>query len=120
MKNNPLTIIILGFFLGIVSSFLGIGGGFLLVPILIYLFHYSPHEAAATSIFSLCLYSAVGAVLQMVYGNIDWTALLWGGVGVIIGAQIGVRLSSKVSGAIILRMLALLLMVVGAQMLFFS
>ncbi|WP_347836259.1 sulfite exporter TauE/SafE family protein [Gracilibacillus sp. JCM 18860] len=68
----------LGFFMGILSSYLGIGGGWLLVPILIYTFRLSTHYAVATSIFSLCLYTSVGVVSQLFYSSIDWMIVAWG------------------------------------------
>ena len=74
----------LGILIGILSSYLGIGGGWLLVPILIYVFRVPAHFATATSIFSLCLYSTIGVLLQIFYGNIDWTAVIFGGMGVIV------------------------------------
>ncbi|MCM3568444.1 sulfite exporter TauE/SafE family protein [Neobacillus mesonae] len=108
----------LGLFMGILSSYLGIGGGWLLVPILIYGFKVPTHYATATSIFSLCLYTTVGVASQMYYGNIDWITVLWGGIGVIIGSQLGVFLSQKIPGKIIIQMLSVLLVVIGFRMFF--
>jgi uncharacterized protein len=106
----------LGFIMGILSSYLGIGGGWLLVPILIYFFGVSTHNATATSIFSLCLYSSIGVISQLYYSTIDWSAVFWGGLGVIIGAQFGVFLSQKIPGKVILQMLSVLLIVIGFRM----
>ncbi|MCM3763904.1 sulfite exporter TauE/SafE family protein [Neobacillus niacini] len=108
----------LGFFMGILSSYLGIGGGWLLVPILIYLYKVPTHNATATSIFSLALYSTVGVVSQIYYSSIDWTTVLWGGIGVIIGSQVGVALSQRIPGKMIIQMLSILLMVIGIRMYF--
>ncbi|MGE8205379.1 sulfite exporter TauE/SafE family protein [Heyndrickxia sp. NPDC080065] len=109
-------IIPLGFLMGVLSGYLGIGGGWLLVPILIYVFKVSTHIATATSIFSLTLYSSVGVISQMFYSSIDWMTVLWGGLGVIIGSQIGVLLSKKIPGKVILQMLSILLIVIGFRM----
>lgn len=108
----------LGFLMGVLSSYLGIGGGWLLVPILIYIFKVSTHYATATSIFSLTLYSTVGVISQMFYSNIDWMTVLWGGAGVIIGSQIGVLVAQRIPGKIIIQMLSVLLMVIGFRMYF--
>lgn len=109
---------LIGILLGIVSGFFGIGGGFLVVPILIYIFRVAPHRASATSIFSLALYSLVGVGVHLYQGSIDWTAVLWGGVGVLIGAQLGVYLSKKISGKRIVQMLAIILIGVGVKLFF--
>ncbi|SFD89507.1 hypothetical protein SAMN05216238_105183 [Lentibacillus persicus] len=108
----------LGFFLGILSSYLGIGGGWVLVPILIYIFRFAAHNAAATSIFSLCLYTTTGAFLQSLYGHVDWPTVLWGGLGTIIGAYLGVSLSKKVSSNVVIQMLSMLLVVMGMRLYF--
>lgn len=108
----------LGFLMGVLSSYLGVGGGWLLIPILIYGFKVPTHHATATSIFSLCMYTTVGVFSQMYYGNIDWITVLWSGFGVIIGSQLGVLLSKKIPGKIIIQMLSLMLVIIGFRMFF--
>lgn len=106
----------IGFILGVISSFFGIGGGWLMVPILIYLFRVSPHVATATSVFSLSIYSLVGALSHGIEGNIDWMTVVWSGSGVILGSQLGVYLSRRLPGRLIVQMLAFVLVIVGATM----
>lgn len=108
----------LGLLMGVLSSYLGIGGGWLLVPILIYIFKVPPHYATATSIFSLCLYTSVGVISQVFYENIDWPTVLWGGFGIILGSQLGVALSRKIPGKVIMQMLSVLLVIIGVRMFF--
>jgi len=108
----------IGFMMGILSSYLGIGGGWLLVPILIYIFKTPTHLATATSIFSLTLYSSVGVISQIAYGNVEVPTVLWGGAGVIVGSQLGVFLSQKIPGKIIIQMLSFLLIGIGFRMYF--
>ncbi|MDC3412082.1 sulfite exporter TauE/SafE family protein [Aquibacillus sp. 3ASR75-11] len=108
----------LGLLMGVLSSYLGIGGGWLLVPILIYLFYLPTHQATATSIFTLSLYTTVGVISQLLYGSIDWPAVIWGGIGVFIGAQLGVYLSKKIPGKIVMQMLSALLIIIGIRMYF--
>ena len=108
----------LGLIMGIFSSYLGIGGGWLLVPILIYIFRMPTHNATATSIFSLCLYTSVGVILQIINGNVDWSYVLYGGLGIVVGSQLGVRLSQKIPSRVIMQMLSVLLIVIGFRMYF--
>ncbi|MFC7747368.1 sulfite exporter TauE/SafE family protein [Lentibacillus kimchii] len=81
--------------MGILSNYFGIGGVWLLVPILIYIFKFPAHLAIATSIFSLCLYSSYGVVSQFFYDKIDWMAILWGAIGIIIGSKLGMKLAQR-------------------------
>src|SRR5579875_3505136 len=108
----------LGLLMGILSSYLGIGGGWMLVPILIYFFKRPTHLATATSIFSLTLYSSLGVISQIFYGNIDWQAILWGGIGVILGSQMGVWISQKIPSKVVIQLLSILLIVIGFRMYF--
>lgn len=117
-KDKSLAYILIGLILGTISSFFGIGGGWLLVPILIYVFNIAPHKATATSLFSLSLYSSVGVISQISYGNIDWSVVFLGGAGVIIGAQFGVLLSNRISGRFIIQMLSMLLIAVSIKLFF--
>ncbi|MGP4108050.1 sulfite exporter TauE/SafE family protein [Virgibacillus sp. L01] len=87
----------IGGLLGVVSSFFGIGGGWLLVPILIYGFGYSIKMATATSIFSLALYSLFGLLPPITDGLVQWPIVIWSGIGVLIGAQTGAILFRKLS-----------------------
>lgn len=120
-RNIPLTygrLVPLGFLMGTLSSYLGIGGGWLLVPILIYLFRMPTHQATATSIFTLCLYTSVGVASHLYYQTIDWSIIIWGAIGVIAGAFIGVRVARKIPGPLVLQMLSVLLMIMGVRMVF--
>lgn len=115
---NPLQLLPLGLLMGVLSSYLGIGGGWLLVPILIYVFKFPAHLATATSIFSLSIYSFYGVISQFFLNNIDWSVVLWGGIGITIGSQLGVKLSQNVSGKLIMQMLSILLTIIGIRMFF--
>lgn len=112
------SLLFIGVLMGTVSTFFGIGGGWLMVPILMYLYKVVPHRATATSLFSLCLYSIFGVVIHLSQGHIDWSAAIWAGVGAIIGAQVGAYISKRISGKLIIQLLSILLLVIGGKMLF--
>nr|WP_246407295.1 sulfite exporter TauE/SafE family protein [Geomicrobium halophilum] len=111
--NRVFVTFIIGLLLGIVSSFFGIGGGWLLVPIMIYLFRIDPYKATATSIFALSIYSFAGVIPPMLNGDIAWNILVWSGIGVCVGAQVGALISKKLKASSITRMLALLVIVIA-------
>ncbi|MBI4233381.1 MAG: sulfite exporter TauE/SafE family protein [Chloroflexi bacterium] len=103
--------------LGFISSFFGIGGGFLLTPALVYAFNFPVKIATATSIFALSLYTAVGAGTHLALGNVSFFPLLvFTGVGIVLGAQVGASLSRFLTGPWILRLLAVALGVLGVQL----
>lgn len=111
-------LLLTGGFLGVISSFFGIGGGWLLVPILVYGFRLSIKAATATSMFSLAIYSFVGLLPSIADGAVDWAVVGMSGVGVIIGAQTGAVLSKKMKGSTIVRLLAAVVIIMGVNMFF--
>lgn len=108
----------LGFFTGILSNYLGIGGGWLLVPILIYFFKMSAKDASSTSIFSLCIYTTVGAITQISIGNINWLIVIIGSIGISIGAKIGLKIAEFIPEKLIMQLLSIVLIVMGMRMFF--
>ena len=115
---NDKLLLPIGLLMGLFSSYLGIGGGWLLVPILVYFFKFPTHYATATSIFSLGIYSSYGVISQIFYNSISWIAVIWGAIGIIIGSQIGVRIAQKISGRLVMQMLSILLILIGFRMYF--
>lgn len=103
---------------GFLSSILGIGGGIVHVPAMVYLFAFPAHLATATSHFVLVISSGVATVSNIAQGNVRWTQMIGLTLGAIPGAQIGARLSRRVQGKWILRTLSVALVVVGARLLF--
>ena len=106
------------FVLGFISSFFGTGGGFLRTPILVAAFGFPIHIAVATSIFTLGFYTTAGAVTHAALGHVDWfPTFVFAGIGLVIGGQIGARLTNRVKGAWILRLLLVLVLVLGIRLL---
>ncbi len=115
---NPVIGIVLSVFVGFVSSLLGVGGGFIHVPALSRLLNFPVHVATATSHFVLAVMALTGTIVHIFNGAFEHgvrrTAIL--AVGVLIGAQIGARLSNRIGGKSIIRGLALALVFVGLRL----
>jgi uncharacterized membrane protein YfcA len=107
------------FFLGFIASFLGIGGGSLVVPTLAYLLHFPVFIATGTSQFIVVITTFTATLVHIFHGSFHHGAhrIAALGIGVLIGAQFGAYLSNKISGAWIIRALALAVAVVGVKML---
>jgi uncharacterized membrane protein YfcA len=117
---KPIVGIVLSVFVGFLSSFLGVGGGFIHVPLLTHFLNFPVHIATATSHFVLAVMALAGTLVHIASGAFAHgarrTACL--AIGVVIGAQIGARLSNKVSGKWIIRGLAAALGLVGLRLVF--
>ena len=108
------------FFVGFLSSMLGIGGGLLNVPALITILQIPVHVATATSQFILAGTSATAVVTHAARGTLHsetWLYAVLCAVGTIVGAQIGARISGRLSGTLIARLLSLGLAGLGIRLL---
>ncbi len=102
---------------GYLSSFLGIGGGIVHVPLMVYVLGFPVHVATATSHFILAVMAFTGTMTHVFTGSFAHgahrTAAL--AIGVVVGAQLGARLSDRMKGASIIRLLAAGLALLGAR-----
>jgi hypothetical protein len=105
---------------GFVSSLLGIGGGILHVPLMVFALGFPVHVATATSHFVLAILSLTGVLVHVADGTLlpGLGRALPLAVGVLVGAPLGARASSRVHPALILRGLAVALALVGLRLLF--
>ncbi len=110
--------IAISFVIGFASSLLGIGGGFIHVPALIAVLGFPVHIATATSHFVLAVMASVGTVTHILAGDLDttWPRAVLIGLGAVGGAQVGARLSRRVRGALIVRILAVALVIVALRL----
>ena len=108
--------IVLSFVVGILSSMLGIGGGIVHVPALIHLMGFPVHVATATSQFVLAFTAAAGVAKYASAGHVVWPLASFVGAGVIVGAQLGARLSQRMKGARIVRLLVLAIVVLAVRL----
>lgn len=86
----------IGFFIGIITGIVGLGGGYALVPSFIYLLSSPVKIAVGTSLASFISMAVVSGAFKLYQGVVDVIAAICLGVGTIIGAQIGARLTKVV------------------------
>jgi uncharacterized membrane protein YfcA len=109
--------ILLGVFVGILSAVMGVGGGFILVPAMIYLLRMPAPVVVGTSLFQIVITTSLTSVLQagrnQTVDIVLATLLLLGGV---IGAQLGARASGRFRAEELRALLGLLVLLVGLRM----
>lgn len=108
------------FFIGIISSLLGIGGGIVHVPLLSELLGYPVHLAAGTSHAILAITATFAVIGHFYHGdllNLDaFVPFLV--IGLVVGAQFGAAISKKVHSRLILRALGVVLLLVAFRLLY--
>ena len=114
---SPIPPIILGFLVGILAAIMGVGGGFIMVPAMIYILQMPTNVVIGTSLFQIIFVTAITTVLHAVTNQtvdiILAMLLLAGGV---IGAQIGARLGVKLKAEQLRVLLALLVLGVCSKL----
>jgi uncharacterized protein len=110
--------VLLSFGIGLVSSMLGIGGGPFYVTMLVYSLHFPLHVATATTQFMLMIISLSWSSAHLIAGGFQSGIFrtLCLGVGVLVGAQLGAQLSQRVTGAVISRVMAVGLVLIGIRL----
>ena len=108
MESNYIFIAISGILVGIGASFSGLGGGFLMVPILLYI-GFSAQKAVGTSFLGILIISISALIAHNKLSNVDLKYGILLGIGVIIGAQIGARLLENVSTELFQKIFAFIL-----------
>ena len=86
----------IGFIIGIITGIVGLGGGYALVPSFIYLLGSPVKIAVGTSLASFISMAVVSGAFKLYQGVVDVIAAVALGIGTIIGAQIGARLTKVV------------------------
>lgn len=89
-------LIVKGFFVGILTGFVGVGGGFLIIPALLFTAKLPMKNAVATSLIIIVFNSLIGFLGSIATTNIQWNFLLLFTAFSVIGIFIGMYLSKKI------------------------
>ena len=107
----------LGFLVGILSAIMGVGGGFVMVPAMIYMLDMPTAVVPGTSLLQIIFVAANVTVLQAVgNGTVDAILALILLVGGVIGAQLGTRFGARLRGEQLRALLALLVLAVAVKL----
>lgn len=116
------TILILaatGLMAGILSGFVGVGGGIIIVPSLVFLLGMSQHSAQGTSLFVLCLPVVFLALFSYwKEGQVNWKFGLIIAITFLIGGFVGSKLSLKLSPSLVQIIFGLIMAYVSFRLLF--
>jgi uncharacterized membrane protein YfcA len=119
--QTVLLIILVGLAAGILSGLVGVGGGIIIVPALIFLLGFSQHQAQGTSLGILLLPAGIFAAINYYkQGYIDLKVVLILFVGFVIGGYLGSKISLSLSEAAIKKIFAVVLIFIATKMLFFD
>jgi len=110
-------LVLFGVLVGCASAFTGLGGGFLVVPFLIFLGRSHP-QAVGTSFVTILVLGCSALFAHSRLAHVDWKVGLLLGVGGIAGAQLGARLVERLDTETFSRIFALVLLALAVRMFF--
>ena len=108
--------IIIGFLVGVLSAMMGVGGGFIMIPAMVYILGMSTNVVVGTSLFQIIFVTANSTFFQSYLNQtVDIVLATLMIIGGVIGAQIGARLGSKLKAEYLRGILAMLVLIVCAK-----
>jgi uncharacterized membrane protein YfcA len=116
---SPLAPLILGALVGVLTVILGIGGGFIMVPAMVYVLGMRAQAVVGTSLFQIIFVTAATTLLHATSSkSVDIVLALLLLVGGVTGAQVGVRAAQKLAPDRLRLALAVLVLLVAARLAF--
>ena len=105
--------LLIGLLVGILSAIMGVGGGFIMVPAMIYLLRMPTNVVVGTSLFQIMFVTALASIMHATLNQtVDIVLAMLLLVGGVLGAQIGVRVGHKLRGEQLRALLAAMVLLV--------
>jgi uncharacterized membrane protein YfcA len=116
---SMITVFLLGALVGLLAAIMGVGGGFIMVPVMVYILRMPMHVVVGTSLFQV-LFTCVNVTFMQSYYNhtVDLTLAVLLLIGSTVGAQIGARISTYLKADQLKIILASIVLLVMASMAF--
>jgi len=108
--------ILIGLLGGLAGGLVGIGGGIIMVPLMVYSLDFSQHSAHASSLAAIVPISVISASIYSFYGNMELNLATLFAIGGIAGAYLGSALMPHVKANILQRMLAIVVIAASIRM----
>ena len=114
-------LIIIGILSGTLSGLVGVGGGIIIVPCLVFFLAFPQKMAQGTSLGILLLPAGILGVLQYYkQGHIDFKVVAIVAIGFVVGNFFGSKLALSISDTILKKIFAILLIIIAVKILFFD
>ena len=115
---SPVLPLVLGVFVGILAAIMGVGGGFIMVPVMVYMLRMPMHVVVGTSLVQI-LFTCINVTIMQSASNhtVDLMLAIILLLGSTVGAQFGVRLSKRLKADQLKILLASIVLLVMVQML---
>ena len=116
--SHPVLLVLIGVVVGIYSGLLGLGGGTIMIPIMIFLLAFSPKEAVGTSLAVMILAVIPAVVEHYRNGYVKPVTAAWMVVGMAVGSYFGARIAHWLPSQVVQLIFGFVLIFVAAQTVF--
>ncbi len=106
-------VVLAGSFIGLLTGFFGVGGGFVIVPALVLALGFSMPDAVGTSLIVIAVNSTVALATRLPSGSIEWATVIPFTIASLIGVFVGSRLASTRDPSFLQKWFVILLVVVA-------
>jgi uncharacterized membrane protein YfcA len=114
---SVIPVVTLGFGVGILTAVMGVGGGFIMVPAMIYLLRVPANVVVGTSLFQIIFVSTYSTIIQAIMNHsVDIVLAFILMISGVVAAQYGVRAGQKLRAEQLRALLALLILAVGVRL----
>jgi uncharacterized protein len=115
--NNPILYILLGLAAGVTSGFIGIGGGVIIIPLLVFLFGFTQQQAQGTTL--ALMVPPIGLLAAWIYyrqGYVNVEAAAYVCVGFFVGGLLGARFATSLSNVMLQKIFGVVLLLIALKM----
>lgn len=115
--SDLIILIIIGLLAGVIAGTLGVGGGIIIVPALVFIFGMTQHEAQGTSLAVLLFPIGILAVINYYkdgYVNLKYALILI--IAFVVGGYFGSLIAVHVPGALLRKLFGILMLIAGIKM----
>ena len=119
--NTIIILIIIGFASGVLGGLVGVGGGIIIVPALVFILGFSQLDAQGTSLALIMFPVGLLAVIQYYkQGHVNFNIVFLLAIGFVIGSFLGSKISLSIPQQTVKRIFAILMLVIAIKILFFD
>lgn len=111
---TALKVVLAGSFIGLLTGFFGVGGGFVIVPALVLALGFTMPDAVGTSLIVIAVNSTVALATRLPSGSIEWGTVIPFTIASLIGVFVGSRLASTRDPSFLQKWFVILLVIVAA------
>lgn len=116
ITRSPATAGAIGLMAGIFSALLGVGGGLLMVPAMVYMLRIRQHRAHGTSLAVIPPTAVLGVIQYAQARHIDWSVAILLAIGGVFGAMVGARLANAIKAPALKRAFGVFVVITGMVM----